>query len=76
MLLAFVVQINGFGLALCTTNAFVFDVRARADQVQANDALKFFNKMCIVRTFERLDPMRLESMGRQMRATAEALVPK
>ena len=31
--------------------------------VQANDVLKFLNEMCIVGKFERLDPMRLESMG-------------
>ena len=32
-------------------------------EVQADDVLKLLNEMCIVGKFERLDPMRLESMG-------------
>ena len=32
-------------------------------EVQANDVLRFFNEVRIVGKFERLDPMRLESVG-------------
>ena len=45
-------------------------------KIQAHDVLELLDEVRVVGQLEGLDPMRLESWARQMRATVEAFVPR